>query len=412
MGIGQGAFKQVRVKRQTGFGVAPGTSGGQVLRTVRSDIDMERGSYAAAERTSTPNVADFRLGIRKSGGKISGELSPLTYADLFACILRRDFAAVTSLSSLTTSIATGATVGGLQSYTITRSAGDYFAGGIKAGDVVRLSAGNAANINKNLLVLAMTATVLTVITINNSALVPESNVASQTLSLPGKKNFVAPATASQADIYFGVEHWYPDVPSSELFMDEKVGAMSIDLPPTGIAKLDIDFMGSGAMVSSTSGAYYTSPTAATSTGLAAAANGVLTVGGVPIAICSGLKIAIDGGVKNDYPVVGASTMPLVTMGNKVKVTGNFSAFLADRTYRAALENETELSLTTVLTLDNTASADFMSFTLPRIKISKAAVPDAEGALVVNADFQALLSTTGAATTATEYTTLSMQDSKA
>ena len=57
-------------------------------------------------------------------------------------------------------------------YTITRSTGSWLTDGIKKGQIGRITAGavNAANLNKNLVVLSLTSTILTVMPLNGVAL--------------------------------------------------------------------------------------------------------------------------------------------------------------------------------------------------------------------------------------------------
>ena len=65
-----------------------------------------------------------------------------------------------------------------------RCSGSYLTDGFKIGDVIRLTAGafNALNTQKNLLIIALTATVATVRVVNGSAMFAEANIASATVS--------------------------------------------------------------------------------------------------------------------------------------------------------------------------------------------------------------------------------------
>ncbi|MFM7857640.1 MAG: hypothetical protein ACKO96_38395, partial [Flammeovirgaceae bacterium] len=102
-------------------------------------------------------------------------------------------------------------------YTLTRSAGSWLTAGVGPGMVVRLTAGtfNAANLNKNLLVLSATATVLTVKVVNGSTLTAEGPIASATLSVAGKTT-IAPLTG-HTDQSFTVETRYGDINQYERY---------------------------------------------------------------------------------------------------------------------------------------------------------------------------------------------------
>lgn len=403
MAIATGIAKQVRYKQEVTFNTAPGASGAQLLRRVESTLNIEKDSYAASELRTDYQMSDFRHGTRRTAGTIRGELSPKTYADFLQAALRRDFTAGASAASLSITIA------GSGPYTITRAAGSWLTDGFKAGDVVRLTAGtfNVANSNKNLYVVSLTATVLTVVVPNGSALVAEGPIASATCAVTGKKTFTP--TTGHTDRSFAIEHWFADVPTSELFTGCKVSMVDIALPPTGLATIDVGVMGVGSVTTSSS-AYYTSPTAATTTGITAAVNGLLYIGGTAVATCTGLTLKIDGAYSGD-PVVGSNTMPQIFPG-RVTVSGQFTAYFESATFRDAFLNESELALSTLLTADNTATSDFLALNLPRIKLGSAGRSDGEKGLILTADFQALFNGSGGTGISSEQTTLSIQDSAA
>jgi hypothetical protein len=68
--------------------------------------------------------------------------------------VRRAFTSVTAITGISITIA-----GAGPTYTVTRSAGSWLTDGIKFGQCGRLTAGafNAANLNKNLAVISLTA---------------------------------------------------------------------------------------------------------------------------------------------------------------------------------------------------------------------------------------------------------------
>ena len=174
-----GVFKQLQYKAEVTYGTAPAASGAQLLRRVESTIDLSKDTYSSNEIRTDFQVADFRHGVRRVGGNIKGELSPKTYADFMAACLRRDFAAVTPITALSVTLA-----GSGPTYTLSRASG-WWTDGVKAGDVIRLSVGllNAANLSKNLLIVALTQTVATVIPLNGVALVAEGPITGCTVTV-------------------------------------------------------------------------------------------------------------------------------------------------------------------------------------------------------------------------------------
>ncbi len=405
MTVATGVAKQLRYKKEVTWGVAPGTGSAQLLRRAGggSTLSLQKDTYESSEIASHYQRADYRHGVGKVMGKISGELSAGTWKDFFAAALRRAFAAVTAITNASITIA-----GAGPTYTVTRAAGSFLSDGIKAGDVVRLSVGvfNAANLNKNLLVLSLTATVLTVMPLNGVALVAEGPIITSTVTVIGKKTF-APPTA-QTDDSFAFEHWYSDVALSELYVGCKINQMDIKLPPTGMSTIDMDIMGKD--VTTAAAQYYITPTAETTFGILASVNGLLIAQGGAIALLTGLDFSIKGSMTVD-PVVGSNRYADITEG-RILVDGNVTALFQDATIRDYFLNETEVSLAVALSANGGAAADFLAFSMPRIKFGDASKDDGVKALIQTLPFTALYNAAGGAGTSSEQSTLVIQDSQA
>src|SRR5690606_14477209 len=124
-----------------------------------------------------------------------------------------------------------------------RGRGSFLTDGIKVGDVVRLTAGtfDPANLDKNLLVVSLTATVLTVLVLNGSALEAEGPISSATLSLPGKASRVP--TSGHTNDYWTVEECYTDLGKYEQFIDCKIASGDVTMPATGNVTVSFDVPG-------------------------------------------------------------------------------------------------------------------------------------------------------------------------
>lgn len=403
MAIATGVAKQIRVKAESTWGTAPGASGAQLLRRVSSNLDLKKATYESAEIRADYQVSDFRHGVRSVDGTISGEPSPGTYQMFLDAACRRASTAVTAITSLSLTIAASGS-----NYTVTRSAGDFLTGGIRAGMVVAITAGsvNANTLNARLLVISATSTVLTVSPLNGATLTAEGPIASCTLTVPGKYTYVP--TSGHTDPSFSIEHWFSDISKSELFTGCKVNTVGLQLPPSGIAKVDFGFMGKD--ITTATSAYYTSPTAATTSGVLAAVNGIVSIGGTRVATLTGLTININGGMTADA-VVGSNTYPDIFEG-RVRVSGQFTAYFEDTTLRDLFINETEAELLAVFSTSNDKTAEFMSFALPRIKTGGASKDDGEKGIVQTIPFTALIPATGGSGYDNEQTTLMIHDSLA
>ncbi len=403
MAVSQGIFKQTRIARQSAKGTLALVGGGAIIRREQSTFELAKESYTTeSEITATQQITSSRHGVRTVNGKLTGIFSPGTYADPLSAVLRKDFTAVTSLTGLSITVA-----GTPGAYTLTTTG--LLAGGIKVGMVIRITAGTGLNadvLNKNLLVTACTATVATVAVLNGSTITTGSGTTC-TIAIPGKISYT-PVTG-HTSIYHTVEEWYPDVPFSERNLDVKFTQANLSLPGTGNAK--IDFTAIGLNQTNAPTAYFTAPTAETTTDSLVAASGLLLVGGVPQATITDLNIAIDGKGAAADGVVGSDIRPDVFVG-KVSVSGSFTAYFDSSTVPSMFVNETATSIVSALTAGTAANADFVTLTMSNVRINSSTPGDNETGLKRTYNFVAVLNAAGGSGTATEKTTLFVQDSAA
>lgn len=399
-GIAQGVAKQLRYAKQTGLGVIAATNGGQILRRTQDSLDLNKSTYQSAELRSDYQIADMRHGARTIAGDIQGEISPGTYADLIAGTLRGSFAAGATTGPQTTIAASAVAPH------FTRTGGSFLTDGLKVGSVFRASGfTNAANNATNFMITTMDAQHLTVIQLNGPVgIVTEAAGQSVTLSEVGKKAMIP--QSNFADTYFTFEHWFSDIGQSEVFSDCKVSQLDLSLPATGMSTIKAAIMGLN--FQSGQAAYFPAPAPESSSGILAAVNGALLVGGQQVGLVTGLTLTINGNLKTDA-VVGSNVGPDVFDGS-IAVTGQITAYFKDASLRDIFVNETESSVVCAMTTSNAANADFVSFTLPRIKLSSAKKDDGQKGIVATLAFTALVNVAGGAGTATDATTVSFQDS--
>lgn len=398
--ISKGTAKVVSYKKETTWGTLAGAAGAKQLRRVTASTNLAKETYESAEIRTDRQLADYRHGVRSATGSLNGELSPSSYADFMQAILARDF---TTGAVSTTFSATIAAAGDL--WTITRAAGSFLVDGINVGDGVVLSAAglNAANVAKNLLVVSMTATVLTVKVLNNTVLVAEGPIVTVTATVRGKKTYV-PATG-HTDQSFTIEEWYSDIAQSETFTGMKFGSMNLQLPATGLATVDFSMQGKDLALKGTS-QYFTSPTAQGTNGIFASVAGAVVVNGLPVALITSADFNVERALENAIAVGSNSAAEIFT--GRIKAMGNLSVYFQDATFRDYFDAETPVSLIFALSTSDAANADFVSFTLPKVKLGSFDKDDQELGLVASCSFQALLNdvTTGGLIAST----VSIQDS--
>ena len=93
----QGLYKQTCVGKQTALGTPKVGAGGQILRRKTSVFTATKDSSSNDEIVSHRQDTGITYGMKKTAGKIDGNLSPGTYSVLMAGALMADFAAVSPM---------------------------------------------------------------------------------------------------------------------------------------------------------------------------------------------------------------------------------------------------------------------------------------------------------------------------
>lgn len=396
--LANGVNKILTIAKETTFGVAP-TTGGQELRRTSSTIGVARENFTSNEITSHQQVSDMKLGTRSATGTIEGELSPKTYSDFMAAVLRKDFVAGGTFSATTGDGIVSSSVS--KTFTRANATESFIDDGFKVGDIVRwTNLAATANNNKNFRITALTATVMTV-----AEAVATDAVSDEACSCAviGKKTWIP--TSGHTYDSFTVEHWQADIEQDELHSGVLPSEMTISVPATGIATISTTMLGMGVYASGAT-QHFTTPTAPTNTGLLTSVYGSLSVNGTDIAIATSMNVTITGNAEVQ-PVVGSNFSPSVFRG-KVQVSGTVTAFLEDGTLNDAFINETETSLRIVLNTSSTANSDFIAINLPKIKLSSATKDDNEKGIVGTYNFTSLENVSG--TSDEETSTIVIQDS--
>jgi len=401
MPISKGTAKQVGYKKETTWGVLAGNTSGKLLRRVTASFNLAKEAYESGEIRTDRQVSDFRHGVRSAEGSLNGELSAASYADFMGSVVGKDFAAVTLGSAVSCTVTVSGTT-----YTIVRSTGSWITDGVKVGMVVR-AAGltTVADNARNLLVASITATNLVVVPLNGVALTAQGTGTSVTITAPGKQTFV-PATGHTDDSYT-VEEFYSDIAQSEVYTGMKVNNIAVQLPATGLSTVDIGFAGKDLALNGTS-QYFTSPTAQGNNGIFAAVNGVMLVNGAPVALVTSADFAIERATENAN-VVGSNSVADIFTG-RIRVTGNLSVYFQDADFRDYFDDETPVSIVLTMTADSSATANFIAFTLPKVKLGSFSKDDGELGIVASSSFQALLN--DVTTAGLPATTIQIQDSAA
>lgn len=395
-----GSYKQIVIKKQPTAGTLPGATGARIVSRTDGVFNLAKDVLANDRIRSDLQPSEGRHGVRSVNGNINDHLAPGNSSDLLGTALKRAFAAVSPMTGLSLTIASVA--GG---YTLTRSTGSWLTSGLRIGMGIRLTAGTfaAANLNKTLFVTDVTALAATVVAANGSALVPEGPIATATVTVPGKYSFMP--TTGHLDEFYTVEEWQPDVPFSEVYTDWRPTSSDFSIPASGNATLSIQGEGRD-LAQSGATRYFTSPTPEATTPVLAGVNGLLRVAGAAYAVTSlTFQLAT--------PFSGEACLGENVRKNRFAesptVTGSFTAYFDGGVLPALFYDETVTSIDLLMTADNTAACEFMTFSLNRVKVNSSDKDSGRGGVLRTYSFTASLPP---AAGAREQTTLAIQDSLA
>ena len=406
MTIAQKISKQTVMRRQTSLGVV-GAATGQVMRRTSSIFKASRDMYKSNEVVSHHQSTGSSYGLKKADGTLAGELSAGTYQMQIEAMLEAVFATAATITG--TDIAAVGDAGGISSFTSVAAA--FLTSDFKIGMVVRASgfSGGSTNSNaRNLWITALTAGTMSGIFLDGTLQVADAAGESVTIAEVGKR--CLPPMTGHIKQYLQVEEWYGDLTDSDLFNDVIVAGLDFDLPASGNATFNSTYVGlarllSGAQVMGT-------PTAETTTGIMSAINGKIYVNGAAQTI-TGLKISLKNGAAGTPAEVGSNSSGDVSKG-VIEVEGSFTSMLRDQVVSALYDAETEISIASVLTADETATSDFIAFTLGKVRITGDA-PDDNAAIMRTYPFVARLNPTGTLVgtdKAWDETIITIQDSAA
>jgi hypothetical protein len=398
--IASGIYTTITAKKQSALGSAVSGAGGKTVRRVTGIFKSDRDMFESNEIVTHHQSTGSAYGQLKADGNVSAELSAGSYADFFGSILEKDFAAGVAIGSQTVTYG-----GSNNAWTITGT-GFLTGTGLKIGDVVRCTNGSVtANNSRNFLITGLTNTVVTFRALDEVTVTSGSSTTTVVTVVNKKTN--APVTAHTKD-YYGIEVWRSDVSKSELYNDMRVGQIAVNMPATGNATLAIDFVG----LSRTKGTsqVLTSPSVST-TAVMAASNGFISVNGVSQSIATSLNFTISNSAANAGAVIGSNSGQDVTTG-RIKVSGSFMAQFDSTTLSDLYDAETNVVISAVIIDSVTATSDFISFTMPRVKITSDAPDDGEKAITRTYSFIAEYYAAGGSGVNYDQTIISIQDSAA
>lgn len=348
---------RVAYKAETTFNTLAGASAGTQFRVNRGGLNLAKAPINPGEIRPDGMVTRGRHGQRSVAGNYEGDLSLGTFDGLFVGGFRSPFTALATITQATAGMSS-ATLS-VAAHSITASTGSFITSGLRIGDVIRATVGLVSgNLNRNLRITGLTATVITVA---ETMTVEAGPIATWTLIRP-KKLLMGVTPAS-----FTVEETDQDIDASEVFTGCRVGKTSFTMVPNDIAKVTFDFAGAdGQIMSGASSPYFTTPTATASLGMTAVEAAILLNGAAVIDL-TGFKLDIDLKAAGTN-VVGNTVTPDV-FTNQMMTSGSIDGLMSDLQHLIDFNAETQFALAVLLTENETEPKDFISLYVPNFTFS-------------------------------------------
>src|SRR3990167_3982693 len=215
----------------------PGASGGQVLRRVSTTLDLTKDTYQSAEIRDDRQIADYRHGIKRVTGSISGEFSPGTYWDHIEAVCRGTAAAAVTASNtdFTSVAATNATA------VFTFASGDPVTIGYRVGDIIQFTnLSETLNNATNFLILGFSGASNRVVEVYPA---PTEMGADSAFTMTTMGQTVSVPSSSFVSRKFAYEIYNSDIDIARLFEEVRVGGINFGLPATGMSTIEIMLMG-------------------------------------------------------------------------------------------------------------------------------------------------------------------------
>lgn len=402
--VAQGAHRDFIIKKEATFGVAPSTDAARVLRRTQGVLNLRKETIQSAEKRADFQVADSRHGTQRVEGNMSQELSNGSSTELFELLMMRDFAAVATINAGATDAQIAAT-----SSVISRGASSFATDGIRVGMVVRFTGMGTNAANRNWLVTAMAVDGLsfTVAPVDGGAALADWAADSTgTIVIPGKRTYIPLTGHTSQSLCIEESNRRLDV--SKINTGVKVSSLGIRVSPNGMVTLEWGLIGlDQSEVSGSEAPFYVSPTGPGVGRTMASTAGIIVVGGTVQAVLTGLQLDLANGAST-LPVIFSKTSPDIPLGRALTVRGQMTAAVKDRTFNAALRNESEVRVSVVLEAPNPGGAPhFMAIDLGRVKINTQDEDDPDGPIMETVGIEALLAS---AATGIDATTIAIQDS--
>lgn len=344
----------VALKDQTVYGVAESGAGAEKFRFNTGGLSLITNTEASNENRDDGQSTRGGHGRRRVEGSYAADLAVGAFNTLDAAVMRSTWSADVTITQATAALSS-ATIS-VSAGVIAFSAGSLLTAGVRVGQVIRPTVGlDAADLNQNCIVAAVSAQSLTLVRVDGVAL---TNVAGPvaTYTFVIKKNVIRGTT----DYAFTIEEYRQLLDRSELYDSCRVNSKTLVVTPDQKVTTEFAFLGrKKVLLASGSSPNFTSPSTTTSLGLSSA-RAKLVIGTSAVVGLSGFNFTLNnnGFVPNEVDEFPSE----IGMGNAT-IEASITLLEADLDRVADYLAETQRMIAVIIEEPESAPRDFFALSM-------------------------------------------------
>ncbi|MDP3417852.1 phage tail tube protein [Falsiroseomonas sp.] len=339
---------------------AAGGAGAAVFRPSTGGLNLTKGAIESAENRRDGMRTRGRHGQHAVAGSYQAELSVGSFDDLFAAAFRASWSAAVTITQATAGMST-ATLSCTTS-AITASAGSWITSGLRVGDVIVFSTGLTGNTNRNLRVVGLTATVITVAETLAAVAGPVS-----TWSVSVRRKLIQSPTLAETD--FSFEEHELDIDASERFDGVRVTGFSLEMAPNSIITATFNLIGQKMTVLGNAEApYFTAPTASVTLPLSVV-DASIRLGTENLVDLTGFSLNYDLNAGPTEVIASRFTPDVFT--NQATVTGSITGLRKNLNQVTSFLNEDQIALHVLCAENEAEPKDFFSLSITNLTLGGA-----------------------------------------
>lgn len=373
---------QVAFKVEATGNVAPGATGGEVLRLAPSPgLTLRKQSIRSNEIRGDGLTAIARHGSREVAGSYAGEMSVSSWETVLAAVARATITAASAITQATASLASITFGTNTVTATTTSTGSGFLQAGIRVGDVFRVTGTGGANDDFNGQVMAVATHTITV---HDGAFTIDASAATAFSLTRGKKitNGTTPIRRT-----FYIDEYNQDIDLSEVFGGCRFTGFEVRGSPNGMAEITVGVLGMSATALATgTSPYFTAPTTYTTDPLVFA-DAIISLRGTKITVATAFSLSYQLTAQT-LPVIGSDVTPDV-FDNEARLTGTLSVLREDLANLSSFADEDEIELAVLLQESGDEPKGYMGLFVPKLKFMGVdAALGSDGAMVETIEWEA------------------------